>query len=121
MIDIAAVLAVLNFQPLELVAICHQRPGGIFASDVVRPDEAAALVAEYAQYGDVWFGVNPVAGPPRRNAGRGTAASVTRLAGLFADLDVKPSGMPTFDAARAVIEDLAAMLGADASDLTLSG
>ena len=46
------------------------------------------------------------------NGGRGDARDVTGIRELYADLDAKPDGMPTSNAACAVITDLSSMLGA---------
>jgi P4 family phage/plasmid primase-like protien len=102
------------------VAVCHQRPGGIFSSSVVAAADAPAVVETFAG-SNVWFGVQPVMGPARENAGRGTAEQVLRLAGLYADLDVKAGGMGSSDAAWAVIATVSEQLGSRPSAVVLSG
>ena len=100
-------------------SVCNKPPGGQFASRVVPSSEAP--VAADRCLGDVWFGVNPVQGPARTNEGRGTAADVVRLAAVYADLDVKATGMASFEAAGNVITDLSEMLGAPASATVFTG
>lgn len=100
-------------------SVCNKPPGGVFSSQVVEAKLAPAVVADLA--GDIWFGVNPVLGPARINQGRGTAADVVRLAAVYADLDIKSSGMASFEDAWAVVDDLSTMLNARPSVTVLSG
>lgn len=113
----AELLAALHREG-EHVAICHNGSGH-FRADVV-PAGAPALiaVAERGEQGDVWHGVNPIRPDVAR---RGTADDVTRLAALWADLDVKAGGMPSWEAARAVIADLSAMLECPPSFVVVTG
>lgn len=91
----------------EHVSICHDDTGA-FRSTVVPVGIDAYLAAgEHAAGGNVWHGVNPVR---EGVAGRGTAQDVTRLAALWADLDVKPGAMPDDAAALTVVDELAGML-----------
>ena len=82
-----------------------------------------AQIVELVAAGDLddtqlYFSVSVVAaeGPKR-----GTAADVQRVPGIWADLDVKPGGLPDWDTARAVVETLADMLGTDPVVLVNSG
>lgn len=99
-------------------SVCNKPPGGEFRSQVV-PSAVAPVVVPAT--GDVWFGVNPVKGPARINQGRGTAADVVRLAAVYADLDVKPGGMGSFEAAADVITDLSGMLSTPPVATVFSG
>lgn len=105
----------------ETVAICHQQPGGPFRSALVGAGTPAAVaVAPLARGVHVWHSVNPV----RPNvAGRGGEADVTRLAALWADLDVgyKSGALPDLNAAHAVINNLATMLGTRPSFIVSTG
>lgn len=103
----------------EHVAICTQTPGGAFASRVVTAEDAASLTPPRDR--DAWFSVNPIHGPARDHAGRGTAKDVVRLAALYADLDIKPGGLDSFDTARDVVDVLSEILGSRPSATTLSG
>lgn len=104
---------------VEFTAVCHRPPGGVFSSRVVPSFTAYQLIGNLA--GDIWFGVNPVFGPARINSGRGLAADVVRLTAVYADLDVKPGGMSSMEAAGQVIEDLSNMLGTRPSAVVLTG
>ncbi|MCL2595107.1 MAG: hypothetical protein FWD83_06265, partial [Promicromonosporaceae bacterium] len=109
-----ALFAVLH-RPGETVVICHQMPDPYapFLSEAITlgddPEAVLAVVARVAEGAHVYHGVNPVR---PGTTGPGRAVDVTRLAALWADLDVKPGALPSFDAARAVIKDLGAILGA---------
>lgn len=120
-LGLSDLLDLLGYTPDEFVAICHQRPGEAFTSDVVAAPDAGSTVERYRDGADVWFGVNPTAGPARESGGRGTAGQVTRLVALYADLDVKPGGLASYDVAHAVISDVSGMLGASPVAVTLSG
>lgn len=100
-------------------SICHRPPGEAFSSQVVPSVTSGAVTAGLT--GDIWFGVNPVCGPARINAGRGTAADVVRLAAVFADLDVKPGGVASLEAARDLIDELSVMLNSRPAAVVLSG
>ncbi|SFU07161.1 hypothetical protein SAMN05660657_05359 [Geodermatophilus amargosae] len=79
------------------------------------PATADAIGAEASRHvhtSDVWFSVNPVA-VPEGYGGRGTAAHVTRWAGTYSDLDVKAGGLPSMEAAEAVIDAVSTILGQD--------
>ncbi|MGC0271723.1 AAA family ATPase [Pseudactinotalea sp. Z1739] len=93
-------------RPGEHIAVCHH-DAGHFRATVTPAGDAAILQAGQHMHTDVWHSVNPV----RPNvSGRGTAQDVTRLAALWADLDIGEGVMPTMQAARAVIADLSEML-----------
>lgn len=100
-------------------AVCHREPGGVFQSAVVASAYAPGVA--YRAGADCWFGVNPVKGPARINAGRGTAADVVRLAAVYADLDVKPGGLPTIGLAGELIDVLSTMLNTRPMAMVLSG
>ncbi|WP_138733081.1 hypothetical protein [Modestobacter excelsi] len=108
--DLARLLDALSYTPDERLSICHALPDGGFSPRVLAPAEADAAVDRWRDVADVWWGVNPVS---PTTSGRGSVAEVTRLAAIYADLDVKPGGLPTITAAWAVVADLATMLGAE--------
>lgn len=109
-------LARLGYDGDEHVSINTQRPGGTFTSTSVRhdhtPDAASLLDA------DAWFGVNPISA---RGHGRGGADDVTRLAAIYADLDIKPGGIADYTQGLDIIDDLSLMLGTRPVAVTLSG
>jgi len=116
----ADVLSELGFTS-GFISICHQKKGEPFNSTVTTVENAPASVAAVEGAADVWFGVNPVEGPERALAGRGTANDVTQLLVLPIDLDVKEGGMPDLESAEAVISDISAMLNCPPVAVTFSG
>lgn len=97
----------------DQVAVCWKRPGGSFTSELKDLEDAPRfvdmLVESIASGLDIWFGVNPVSRDV--TTGRGSVKDVTRLAALYADLDVKPGAFPSIDAAYLHIDDMADILG----------
>jgi hypothetical protein len=88
---------------------------------VLKVTDAREYIAGLAHSNvDVYFGVCPVTGPAR-DGEKGTAEDVTRLAGLWADLDVKPGACPNLQVVRAIIRDLSQALGTRPSATTHSG
>src|ERR1700757_4888162 len=88
-VGIAELLEALNYRDDEFAAVCHQKPGGVFRASVMPPNVVPRYVAALGGTVDVWFSVNPTAGPARADCGRGTAEQTTRLSALYIDLDVK--------------------------------
>lgn len=105
----------LGYTDDEHVAICSQRPGQRFTSRTVATPLVDILPTELL--GDVWYSVNPTV----PTAGRGTAEQVTRLAAVWADLDIKPGGVDTMDVARTIVDELSDMIGTRPVALTYSG
>ena len=102
---LAELLDALGRDPDERIAICH---GASFTAELTTVEKAPDLAERHADT-DVWFSTQPL--HTRVNGtGRGTAADVIGLRELYADLDVKAGGMPGWDAAAAVITDLAELL-----------
>lgn len=121
----ADVLSELGFSE-GFISINHQarKADGTkdhFNSAVVEVSDAPRQVAEVEGTSDVWFGINPVAGPERTLEGRGKASDVTRLLVLPIDLDVKPEGVESLDVAEAIISDLSEMLNCPPVAVTSSG
>jgi hypothetical protein len=120
-LDLSALLLdTLGYAPDEFVSIGHDADGQ-FSTAVGKPANAARFVARLPDRANIYFGVNPVTGPARKNAGRGKADDVTRLASLWADLDVKAGACGTLTVAHAIIDELSAMLGTRPSAITHSG
>lgn len=75
----------------------------------VTPGIVPALVDALAP-SDVWYGVNEITEPPGGNR-RATEATVTTWCAVWADLDIKHDGCPTWDIAEQIIDDLAGHYG----------
>jgi hypothetical protein len=106
----------------DRVAVCWKRPGGTFTSELKDPEDAPRFVEamNFADaQADVWFGVNPVSRTVA--SGRGKVQDVTRLAALYADLDVKPGACPDLDTAFLLIDDVSDVLGMRPSAIIHSG
>ena len=112
----------LGYSQGETLALCHQEPGAPFRHTMVAAT-AEAIEAEASGRVDtsnLWLSVNPVS-LPEGYEGRGTAADVTRWAALYCDLDVKVGGLPSMEAARAVIDAVSEMLEHEPVALIESG
>ena len=107
--DLNALLAVLGVNGDDIVTVCYRPVGGKFKATVGTAADAQARAEQRKGSADVWFGVNPFA--KRQSAGRGTAADVSRLTSLYADLDVKDNGLADMDMVRAVLLDVERILG----------
>lgn len=116
------VLELLNYAHHELdesFQLCEKPVGGAFTATVMHTTPETL-----SQDRDVWFGPNPVRWNPKPagpDEGRPTAAHVTRLAAVWADLDVKATGCPDFDTARLIVDDLAGLVGTPPVCVTYSG
>lgn len=105
----AEVLEVLGHTDDTLLSLCTKPVGGAFEALV---NQAAVVKAAAAgsYTSDTWFGVNPVAGPPRVGR-RGGAESVIRLAAVWIDIDVKEGACPDLETAHVLIDDVAGIVG----------
>lgn len=120
-LDLAALLDALGFTDEEFVSISHDN-NNTFRTAVMPPADAMKHVAALPRKGPgVYFGVNPTRGPKRRHDGRGKAEDVTRLAALYADLDIKSGGCPDAASAEVIIADLSSILGTRPVAVTDSG
>jgi hypothetical protein len=118
-LDFAGLLETLRHAEGEYLSINHQPAGGVFQSQVVPfGEDVPARAQALADGNNLWFGINPVRGGI---AGRGTEADVTRLAAVWADLDIKPGGCADLDVTYEIIGDLAALIGQRPSAVTHSG
>jgi hypothetical protein len=115
------VLDVLGRVDGEHVAICHKVCGGTFSSAVVESINASALVTSLPDRADVWFSVNPTAGPARASAGRGKERQVTRWAALYLDVDVKQGAFTDLDKAAEFVSVVSEMVGTRPSLVISSG
>lgn len=112
---------VLNYTEDEFVSLGYCVGSGPFRTAVKPPRDAIAAATRLPGNADCYFGVNPTAGPARQNAGRGDDASVTRLAALVCDLDVKPGACKSLDVALAIVANLSILLNTRPSVLVYSG
>ena len=103
-------------EPGDHVSLCTLTPAGEFRARTVPLEDAREFTIP--QDRDLWFGVAPV---PAGTATRGTSGTVTRWTALYADLDYKPGGMGTAEAAAAVLDVLDTVLGTPATFPVHSG
>lgn len=103
--DFAALLDVLGHGDNEFTSLLYEN-GANPHTAVKAPAAAITAAAKIPNDANVFFGVNPIAGPARRNAGRGKAEDVTRLAGLWCDLDIKDGACKNLDVARAIVAEV---------------
>mgnify|MGYP003585988548 CR=1 FL=1 len=85
--------------------------------DRLTPAGLVELAADVEDRANLWHSPAVVCQGP----GRGKATDVVRLPALFADLDVKPGGLPSWESADAVVEGLSGVLGSDPVYVTMSG
>ena len=90
LIDFTALLFdTLSYTSSEFVSLAYQEADGVFRTAVGSPARAPAYADTLPRTANIFFGVNPVAGPARTASGRGEEADVTRLAALWCDLDIQ--------------------------------
>lgn len=116
--NVGGQLDALGIAADEFVGVLVRRPDGTMSAQVAARDDVQGIVASAA--GDVWVGTNPVAGPARLGA-RGVEADVTRLAAVYADLDVKAGACASLEAAHAIVDDVSALIGERPTYVTFSG
>jgi len=138
-VNFSDLLESLAYTDGEGLAVCWQQgTTGTFHSELHRYAAGIGeeIVDDFAKPGrNVWFGVNPVnaaamyarqadaeaATGNKPGLGRGTVLDVTRLAAVWADLDVKPGGCQSYDVANAIIGELSAILGSTPTAVVHSG
>lgn len=78
----------------------------------VMPRDSVAAIAEHQIPIDynAYLSPNPTSGPSRFDKGRGNEEQVTRIAAIFADLDVKPGSCPNIDAAHELVDEISARI-----------
>jgi hypothetical protein len=113
---------VLGFTNDEFVSLLYIEADDKRHTAVWRPATAVTWVAtKMPDTADVYFGVSPVSGPARTDAGRGTASDVTRLATLPIDLDIKPKGCKDMDIARTIAAEVGITVGTKPSVTVSTG
>jgi hypothetical protein len=118
---IELLLGTLGFTNDEFVSLGYEDVAGVFHTAVMAPPDAINAAAKIPATANAYFGIDPVRGPARTNAGRGREADVTRLAALWVDLDVKEGGCPSLQVAHAILDDLSTILGTRPSATVSSG
>lgn len=119
--DFQGLLDALGYTADEFVSVCWQVPGGQFRSAVVQASDAVKKAEAIGAGSNIWFGVNPTAGPVRESAGRGSESDTTRVSSLFADLDVKDGACNDLPHARRIIAALSGKLGTPPTRIVRSG
>jgi P4 family phage/plasmid primase-like protien len=118
----ALLLGTLGHRNGEFTSLLYLYPGDDTPhTAVMDPGDAVAAAVQLPAAANCYFGVNPVAGPARKGAGKGKEADVTRLAALFADLDVKPGAFASIEVAEDAITELSGILGTPPSAIVYSG
>lgn len=115
LLTLPELLEAVDYTTTEHVQISHAAPGEQFRTYVTN---IADLTQPTPTGADAWFGINPCT-PVK--TGRPGADHITRLAALWADLDVKPGACPDFDTARHIVDDLSELLGSRPVAITYSG
>ncbi|MEZ5130329.1 MAG: phage/plasmid primase, P4 family [Mycobacterium sp.] len=100
--------------PGERVTLCHQQPGRAFIAEPLHLEEVLRRLPALAS-SEVWVTANAT-----NDVGRKTN-DITRLASLYADLDVKREAFPSKEDAAAAIAELAAILGVPPTAVVDSG
>jgi hypothetical protein len=108
---------VLGYTDAERLSV-NYKDRGSWVAEVSTPADAVTIFDALAGY-DAWLGVNPVAASVSRGK-RGSVEDVTRLAAVYADLDVKPGACRDVEHAAAIVAELAEILGSP-SAVTFSG
>jgi P4 family phage/plasmid primase-like protien len=106
-----------GFQPTDLVSMNHTW-GGPWKSAIVTVKEATELLPKFANQ-NLWIGANPLRAGIEK--GRGKAEDVMSLRALYADLDVEPSKIPTFEGAKIVIDEVSRILDVEPAVVVMSG
>jgi hypothetical protein len=119
--SLGEVLDSLGRQDGEFTAVCHKAVGGQFSSSVVESANITARIKSLPERSDVWFSVNPTAGPARVGRGRGGDREVSRWGALVLDVDVKQGAFPDLDKASEFINALSGMVGTRPSEVIHSG
>ena len=116
--DLGLLLELLGRDAAERMSISSMVDGEF--RPMLAPVSAAGVIAQVFAERDCWFSAQPLH-QTRVFTGRGRAVDVVGWRDLYADLDVKIGGMPTWESARAVIDDLSQMLGTAPTAVVHSG
>lgn len=116
MTQLAQLLDALGREPSEHLSI-NTLKDGRFTSRIVTVADINTGTLNPAR--DYWYGTGVL--HPRVTTGRGLETDIIGVRELYADLDVKPGGLPTWDVATQVIDLLSMMLGAEPAAVVNSG
>jgi hypothetical protein len=121
-LDFVGLLDRLGYTDDDPVVISHKAPGDDKPTvHVFRAIDAPQHVDTLPDGVDVWFNVNKTNLPLGLSFRRGREGDVTQLVAAYADLDFKPGGCGNEATARAVIDDLSALLGTRPAAVVRSG
>lgn len=116
MTAIGEYLELLELADDELIGLFWKR--GSEQETAVLPWRAVEFaISQIDPSWDIYLAPNPTSGPPRTSVqgkgftGRGKMSDVTRVAAIYADLDIKPGACPSFEAAAELVTELSGLLG----------
>lgn len=118
-LEVERYLETTGYEPEDQVSVNYKDAAGDFRSEVTPVAKAPTVAAQHSD-GDVWIGkctLTEGVAPGRR----GTAADVNGIRNMWADLDVKPGGLPSMAEAQLVIRDVSQMLGTEPAAIVMSG
>lgn len=118
--ELARYFEVCGFTPEDTISIVTRSgaDGPLFWSTVPVPDAPRQILARSKV--NCWMSANPMRKPASKES-RGTTADVTAVRALWADLDVKPGGLPSMKAARQVVDGISELLGTKPVAVVFSG
>lgn len=116
---IARLYEELGREPSDKVALSFVNATTEWTTQHVQARFADALAGTFVDRGlNVYMMVNPVQGVAK---GRGDANAVTALAALWADLDIKPGGMESYEDSVKVVDMLSSVLNCNPVAIVHSG
>lgn len=118
---VAEYLELLGIADDEFIGMLWKRVDGK-PNAAVFPCGAVEAITEYQIPLDheAYLAPNPTSGPTRPYD-KGTEEQVTRIAALYADIDVKPGACQDIDAAHVIIDDISAIIGERPAAIIFSG
>lgn len=118
--ELAHYFKVCGYAPDDTISVVTRAAadGPLFWSFVTVADAPKQIAARSKI--NCWFSANPMNQPANRES-RGSTEDVTAVRALWADLDVKPGGMPDKASATAVMHELSGLLGAKPVAVVWSG
>lgn len=118
--DLARYFEVCGFEPDDTISIVTRAAAdGPLHWSFVQVSDAPRQIAARSRI-NCWISANPMTAPADRES-RGTTADVYAIRALWADLDVKPGGLPSMKAARKVVDGISELLGTQPVAVVFSG